>query len=140
MEKGFTEEVENMVNQGIIRWMRDDEHSELVNSYVQVTKKASDDMLENIVSVEKDRTDIPGKRIRICLDPRELNEAFIREPYYTWWVDELTTKFHGLQYFSVVNMKKGFWQVKWTQTPRCMHHVITKWQICMDKISSGING
>ena len=31
-----------MVNQGIIRRMGDDEHSEWVNLYVLVTKKASD--------------------------------------------------------------------------------------------------
>ena len=71
MEKGFAEEVQNMMNQGIIRRMRDDAHSEWVNSYVLVIKKAPNimprmtdpsDMTnssamtstpENIVSAEK---------------------------------------------------------------------------------------
>ena len=53
------------------------------------------------------------ERIRVCLDPRELNEALVREPYYTWTADELTTMFHGVQYFCIFDMKKGFWQVRW---------------------------
>ena len=113
MQEGFAEEVKNMMNQGIIRWMRDDKHSEWVNSYVLVTKKAPHGTPENIVSAEKvGRTDVPAKRIRVCLDHREWNEALVREPYYTWSVDELTTKFHGIQYFSIVNIKKGLWQVE----------------------------
>ena len=52
--------------------MKDDEHSERVNSYVLVTKKAPDAMLENIVSAGKvRRTDVPAKRIRLCLDLRK---------------------------------------------------------------------
>ena len=113
IEKGFAEEVENTVNQGIIRWMRDDEHSEWVKVYVLVTKKGPDSMLENMVSAEKvRRTDIPAKGSRIWLDLRELNEALVKEPYYTWSLDELATKFHGIQYFNIANMKKGFWQVE----------------------------
>ena len=46
----------------------------------------------------------------VCLDPRELNEALVR--YYTQSVDELPKKFHGIQYLSIVDMKKRFWQVK----------------------------
>ena len=44
MEKGFAEKVQKMMNQGIIRWMRDDEQYEWVNSYVLVTKKVPDSM------------------------------------------------------------------------------------------------
>ena len=98
-----------MVNQGIIRWMRDDEHSEWVNSYVLVTKNAPDGLPENMVSAEKvRRADIPAKRIRVNLDPWEFNDTLVRELYYTQSVGELSTKFHSIQYFSIVNMKKGF--------------------------------
>ena len=78
--------------------MKDDEHSEWVNSYVLVTKEAPDGTFENMVTAEKvRRTNVPAKRIRVCLHPRELNETLVREPYYTQSVDELTTKFHGIQ-------------------------------------------
>ena len=43
---------------------------------------------------------------------QELNEALVREPYFTLCVAKLTTKFHDIQYLSIVSMKKGFWQVK----------------------------
>ena len=46
MEEVFVEEVQNMMNQGIIRCMRDDEHSEWVNIYILVTKKAQGSMSE----------------------------------------------------------------------------------------------
>ena len=55
MEKGFVEDVQNMMNQGIITRMRDDEHSEWVTSYVLVTKKAPYGMPENIVSAKRSR-------------------------------------------------------------------------------------
>ena len=70
-------------------------------------------MPENMVSAEKvRRTDIPAKRNRVCLYPRELNGALVREPYYTWSVDELTTKSHHVQYFNIVDKKKGFCHVE----------------------------
>ena len=40
-------------------------------------------MLENMVTTENVRTDIPAKRIRVCLDPRAVNEGLVRKPYYT---------------------------------------------------------
>ena len=110
--KNLQEKLRTWVNQGIIRWMRNDEQPEWVNSYVLVTKKAPDRTPENMVSAEKvRRIDIPAKRIMVCLDPRELNEALIRKPYYIESVDKLTTKIHSVQYFSVVNMEKGFWHI-----------------------------
>ena len=35
------------------------------------------------------------KILRICLDPRDLNEALEREPYHTHSVDEITAKFQS---------------------------------------------
>ena len=32
------------------------------------------------------------RKLRICLDPRDLNEALEREPYHTCSVDEITAK------------------------------------------------
>ena len=58
MEKGFSEEVQNMMNQGIIRKMRDDKHSEWVNSYPLVTKKAPDAHLKILFLLEKSREQI----------------------------------------------------------------------------------
>ena len=35
------------------------------------------------------------KKLRICLDQRDLNEALEREPYHTRSVDEITSKLQG---------------------------------------------
>ena len=51
------------------------------------------------------------KKLRICLDPRDLNEALEREPYHTCSVDEITTKLQGMTVFTIVDFKKGYWMV-----------------------------
>ena len=50
------------------------------------------------------------KKLRICLDPKDLNEALQREPY-THSVDEITAKLQGMTVFTIVNFKKGYWMV-----------------------------
>ena len=51
------------------------------------------------------------KKMRIRLDPRDLNEAFEREPYHTCSVDEITAKPQGMTVFTIVDFKKGYWIV-----------------------------
>ena len=51
------------------------------------------------------------KKLRICLDPRDLNEALEREPYHTHSVDEITAKLQGMTVFTIVDFKKGYWIV-----------------------------
>ena len=48
------------------------------------------------------------KKLRICLDPWDLNEALEREPYHTCSVDESTAKLHGMTVFTIVDFKKGY--------------------------------
>ena len=48
--------------------------------------------------------------MRICLDPRDLNEALEREPY-TCSVDEITAELQGMTVFTIVDFKKGYWMV-----------------------------
>ena len=51
------------------------------------------------------------KKLRICLDPRDLNEALEREPYDTRFVDEITAKLQEMTVFTIVDFKKGYWMV-----------------------------
>ena len=51
------------------------------------------------------------KKLRNCLDPRDLNEALEREPYHTHSVDETTAKLQGMTVFTIVDFKKGYWMV-----------------------------
>lgn len=60
-----------------------------------------------IVIVEKSN----GK-LRICLDPRDLNTAVMREHYQLPTVEEITCRLSKAKYFTVLDANSGFWQVK----------------------------
>ena len=51
------------------------------------------------------------KKIRLCLDPKDLDKSIRREHYYTRTIDELLPQLHGKKFFSVVDTKKGYWHV-----------------------------
>jgi hypothetical protein len=51
-------------------------------------------------------------KLRICLDPRHLNEGIMREHYPMPTVEEVTTRLKNAKVFSVVDARFGFWQVK----------------------------
>ena len=97
----FYEEINDLVRQGVLEKV---EHStEWVNSFVIVEKDVSMDSGNSHAPCHQFR-----KKLQICLDPRDLNEAFKCEPYYSRSVDELIAKFHGCKVFSIVDMKKGY--------------------------------
>ena len=52
------------------------------------------------------------KKVRLCLDPRDLNKNIRREHYYSRTIDEILPQLHNKQYFSVVDTKKGYWHVE----------------------------
>ena len=66
------------------------EHIDRANSYVIVEKD---------VPIDSSNHHAPNhsikRKLRICLDPRDLNEALEREPYHTCSVDEITTELEG---------------------------------------------
>jgi len=65
--------------------------------------------ISSIVTVMK-----PGK-LRVCLDPRDLNKAIKRPNYQTPTVDELLPDLANAKIFSVLDAKDGFHQVKLTE-------------------------
>ena len=77
-----------------------------MNSYVIVEKE---------IKIDSSSAHAPNhtikKKLRICLDPKDLNEALEREPYYSRTVDELISKFNGAVFFTIVDLDKGYWQV-----------------------------
>ena len=83
-ETAFKEEIEYVVKLGILEEVK--EHTDWVNSYVIVEKDTGNHHSPNHTV---------KKKLRICLDPRDLNEALEREPHHIRSVDEITAK---LQY------------------------------------------
>ena len=68
------------------------------------------DWVNSIVCNIKDTPN--GKKVRLCLDPKDLNKYIKREHYYNRTMDEILPKLHGKKYFSVVDTKKGYWHVE----------------------------
>ena len=99
-EAAFKEEIDSLVKQGILEEVK--EHTDWVNSYVIVEKDTGNQHAPNHTV---------KKKLRICLDPRDLNEALEREPYHTRSVDEITAKLQGMTVFTIVDFKKGYWMV-----------------------------
>ena len=55
---------------------------------------------------------IKPNKIRICLDPRDLNEAIKREHHQMPTIEEIATRLDKAKLFTVVGAKDGFWQKK----------------------------
>ncbi|XP_026054529.1 uncharacterized protein K02A2.6-like [Carassius auratus] len=89
------EELDSMEKSGII---------------VKVTEPT--DWVNALVVVEKPRT---GK-LRVCLDPRDLNKAIKRPHYPLPTLDDITPKLAGAQFFSVLDAKSGYWAIKLSES------------------------
>ena len=50
-------------------------------------------------------------RLRICLDPQDLNKAIMREHYPIPNIEDIAHRFHGAKVFSVLDAKNGFWHI-----------------------------
>ena len=62
--------------------------------------------INNIVVVEK------GDKVRICIDPKHLNNALKNFRYPIPSLEELKQDLKDAQYFSVLDLKDGFWHVE----------------------------
>ena len=64
--------------------------------------------------VSKPSTDAEGEtKLRICLDPRDLNFAIKREHFPMPTIEEITTRLNGTKLFSVLMpvMVSGKWKL-----------------------------
>lgn len=57
-----------------------------------------------------------NNKIRLCIDPSEINKNLKRRFYPLNTIEEIATRVTGSQWFSLLDCKKGFWQLK--VTPR----------------------
>ena len=102
LQDAFHEEVERLVKIDVSEKVT--EPTEWVNSFVIVEKV-----------IDSSNAHSPNhsikKSTRLCIDPKDLNEALEREPYYSRTIDELISMFAGAKVFTIVDMDKGYWQV-----------------------------
>lgn len=83
------EELDRMENMKVI--LKVEEPTEWVNSIVLVKK--------------------PNGKLRICLDPRNLNKAILRAHYFFPTIDEIKSKLSGSKFFSTLDANSGFWVI-----------------------------
>ena len=102
LQDAFHEEVERLVKIDVLEKVT--EPTEWVNSFVIIEKVIDSSNAHSPNHVIK-------KSIRLCIDPKDLNEALEREPYYSRTIDELISMFAGAKVFTIVDMDKGYWQV-----------------------------
>ena len=52
------------------------------------------------------------EKLRICIDPQDLNKALLRSHYPLPTIEDVATRLSKAKVFSVLDAKNGFWQVK----------------------------
>ena len=90
----YKEEIDKMLELGVIT--RVDTPTDWVNSIV-------------LSETTNEKGEIA--KLRVCLDPRDLNKWIKREQHYTKTIDEVVTQLNDAKFFTLVDAKKGYWHV-----------------------------
>ena len=75
-----------------------------------------------MVTEKKDKN-----KLRVCLDPSDLNKAILRQHYSIPTTDEVLSKLAGKKIFSVLDKKDGYWQVKLDEASSLLCTFNTPW-------------
>ena len=110
LQDAFHNEIRNLEKLGILEETKD--VTEWVNSFVIVEKKTPVDSSKSPTDSNSSQGHSKDRKLRICLNPRDLNEALEREPYYTRSIEEIMAKFHGMTRFTIADFNKGYWMVE----------------------------
>jgi hypothetical protein len=51
-------------------------------------------------------------KLRICMDPKDLNQVIMRQHYPLPTVEDIMTRLTGAQIFSILDASTGFWQIQ----------------------------
>ena len=82
--------------------------NDIITEVTEPTEWVNSGSLVCNVSKTKDRK----QKLRLCLDPKDLNKNIGPLHYYTRTIDEILPQMHGKKYFSVADTNKGYWQVE----------------------------
>jgi len=82
--------------------LREMESQDIIAKVTQPT-----DWVNSLVIREKE-----NGRLRLCLDPKDLNKAIKREHHSISTLEEITAKLAGAKLFSKLDARNGYWNVK----------------------------
>ena len=91
MKDEIKDELDNMVKNDIIAKIQEGEPMAWVNGLVYRRKS--------------------NGRLRLCLDPKDQNEAIKREHHVTPTLEEILPKLNGAKVFPIVDAKCGYWNI-----------------------------
>lgn len=78
-------------------------------------------------------------KIRICVDPVELNKVLIRQNYRLKTLEEIVAHVRGAKRFTLLDLKKGFWQMKVSEHTKKVLTFSTPWsRYCFKRVPFGI--
>ena len=127
---------------------------ELVNDAVIAPVTEATDWVSSMVVVQK-----TNGKIRLCLDPKDLNTAIRREQYPIPTIEEVSTRMKQARFFTVMDAKNGFWQIaldekssmltcfntpfgryRWLRMPFGINSAPEIWQRSMNQLVEGLEG
>lgn len=68
-----------------------------------------------------------GSKLRVCMDPTELNKNIRRRHYPLKTVEEISAKVNGAKFFTKLDCEKGFWQIKVSERTSGYLTIATPW-------------
>ena len=89
-KSAYKDELERLCSSGIVEPVQG--HTDWANSVAPVSKHDGS--------------------IRLCLDPMDINRSIKRNQYYTKTIDEVSAEPLGGKYFTVTDVKSGYWMVE----------------------------
>ena len=92
IKKRIKTELDEMESLNIIKKIKVGEPTAWVNSLVYREKQSG--------------------RLRLCLDPKDLNKAILREHHTTPTLEEILPSLSGAKFFSILDAKCGYWNVE----------------------------
>ena len=91
--------------------------------------------INKLVIVEK-----PNGTIRLCLNPKDLNDALKKDYYEIPTINDLKSKLQNAKYFSVVDLKDGFWQIPLSRKSKNYCTFSTKFgNYCFKRLPFGLS-
>ena len=118
MEKKLKIELDMMESQGVIRAV--EEHSDWCSSLTTTIKK--------------------NGTLRVCLDPKKLNDSLRRCPHKMKTIEEINHKFTGSTVFSKLDAKAGYWGVKLDKESELITTFRTPFgRYCFKRLPFGLN-
>nr|XP_029713688.1 uncharacterized protein K02A2.6-like [Aedes albopictus] len=89
--------------------IRDEVKAELdrmVEMGVIIKQENPTPVVSNLIVVRK------NNKIRLCIDPTDVNKNILRRHYPLRTMEEIASRIRNAKWFTILDCKKGFWQVK----------------------------